>query len=162
MEAHFNGCGLGPLMHDGISVLKHGLESPELIAEKLSAVVTEALGYKMIVHHEVMEPEQFQDTCAFSRKDIVDDHQSEYKDKKEFDATLDALAEQCARYFVCMTKMETDAVVELEYSPGGDHIKKHTIRTSAKTMQTHPGIVIVTQVEPGRKRPTKRTSLSLV
>ena len=45
-------------MNDGISAIKHGLESPELIAEKLSAVVTEALDYKMIVHHEVMEPEK--------------------------------------------------------------------------------------------------------
>ena len=58
MGAHFSGCGLGPSMNDGISAIKHGLESPELIAEKLSAVVTEALDYKMIVHHEVMEPEK--------------------------------------------------------------------------------------------------------
>ena len=46
-----------------------------------------------------------------------------------------------------MTKMETDAVVELEYSPGSDRIIRHIIRTSAKTMQTHPGTLIVTQVD---------------
>ena len=146
MEAHF-GNGLGPPMHDAISVLKHGLESPESIAKKLSAVVTEALGYKMIVHHEVMEPEQLQDMCAFSRKDIVSNHQFEYENREEFHAPLDALANQLSRYFVCMTKMESDAVVELEYSPGGDRIKKHIIRTTAKTMQTHPGMIIVTQID---------------
>jgi hypothetical protein len=116
-----------------------------LIAEKLSEVATEALGYKMTVHHEVMEAQQLQDMCAFSRKDIVNNHQFQYEDKEEFDATtLDSLANQLSRYFVCMTKMESDAVVELEYSPGGDRIKKHIIRTSAKMMQTHPGMVIVT------------------
>ena len=134
-------------MHDGISVLKHGLEEPELIAEKLSEVVSEALGYKMVVHHEVMEPEQLQNMCAYSRTDVVSNHQFEYETKEEFEATLDALATQLSRYFVCMTKMETDAVVELEYSPGSDRINKHIIRTSAKTMQTHPGTLIVTQVE---------------
>ena len=79
--------------------------------------------------------------CAFSRKDIVSNHQFEYENREEFHATLDALAnqldalaDQLSRYFVCMTKMESDAVVELEYSPGGDRIKKHIIRTSAKTM----------------------------
>ena len=35
-----------------------GLEEPGLIAEELSEVATKALGYKMIVHHEVMEPEK--------------------------------------------------------------------------------------------------------
>ena len=146
MEAHF-GNGLGPPMHDGICVLKHGLEEPDLIAEKLSEVVSEALGYKMIVHHEAMEPEQLQNMCAYSRTDIVSNHQFEYETKEEFKATLDALATQLSRYFVCMTKMETDAVVELEYSPGSDRINKHIIRTSAKTMQTHPGTLIVTQVD---------------
>ena len=56
--------------------------------------------------------------CSFSRQDIVSNHQFEYQDREEFDATLDALAHQLTRYFVCMTKMETDAVVELEYAPG--------------------------------------------
>ena len=62
MEAHF-GNGLGPPMHDGISVLKHGLEEPELIAEKLSEVVSEALGYKMVVHHEAWSLSNCR-TCA--------------------------------------------------------------------------------------------------
>ena len=123
MEAHF-GNGLGPPMHDAISVLKLGLESPESIAEKLSEVVTDALGYTMIVHHEAMEPEQLQDMCAYSRTDIVSNHQFQYETKDQFDATLDALATQLSRHFVCMTKMETDAVVELEYSPGSGRIKK--------------------------------------
>ena len=146
MEAYFSN-GLGPPMHDGVSVLKHGLESPETVAEKLSEVVTAALGYKMSVHHEEMESVQLQNMCSFSRKDIVSNYQSYYKSKEEFDATLTALAHQLSRYFVCMTKMETDAVVELEYAPGGDRISKHIIRTSAKTTQTHPGMIIVTQVE---------------
>ena len=86
-------------MHDGICVLKHGLEEPESIAEKLSAVVTEALGYKMIVHHEIMVPEQMQNMCAYSRADIVSNHQFEYKTREEFDATLDALAAQAISSF---------------------------------------------------------------
>ena len=94
-----------------------------------------------------MEPEQLQNMCAYSRTDVVSNHQFEYETKEEFEATLDALATQLSRYFVCMTKMETDAVVELEYSPNSDRINKHIIRTSAKTTQTHPGTLIVTQVE---------------
>ena len=46
------------------------------------------------------------------------------KDRPCLDATLGALATQLSRHFVCMTKMETNAVVELEYSPGSDRIKK--------------------------------------
>ena len=147
MEAYFGECCLGPPMHDGISVLKHGLESPESVAEKLSAVVTEALGYKTVVHHEVIEAERLECMCSFSRKDIVSNHEFQYETIEAFGASLDRLAEQCSCYFVCMTKMESDAVVELEYSPGSDRISKHTIRTSANTMQTHPGMLIVTQVE---------------
>ena len=69
-----------------------GLEEPGLIAEELSAVATEALGYKMIVHHETMVPDQMQNTCAYSRAEIVSNHQFQYESKEQFDATLDALA----------------------------------------------------------------------
>ena len=83
MEAYF-GNGLGPPMHDGICVLKHGLEEPDLIAVKLSKVVSEALGYKMIVHHEAMVPERLQNMCAYSRTDVVSNHQFQYETKEEF------------------------------------------------------------------------------
>ena len=73
MEPYF-GNGRGPPMHDGISVLKHRLEEPGLIAEELSEVATKALGCKMIVHHEAMEPVQLQNMCAYSRTDIVSNH----------------------------------------------------------------------------------------
>ena len=138
MEAYF-GNGLGPPMNDGICVLKHGLEEPGLIAEKLSEVVSEALGCKMIVHHEAMEPEQMRNMCAYSRTDIASNHQFEYETKELFEATLGALATQLFRYFVCMTKMETDTVIELEYSPNSDRIIRHIIRTSAKNDSDAPG-----------------------
>ena len=70
----------------------------------------------MIVHHEAMEPEQLKNTCAYSRTDVVSNHQLQYETKEEFKATLGALATQVSRHFVCMTKMETDTVAELEYS----------------------------------------------
>ena len=38
-------------------------------------------------------------------------------------------------------------MVELEYSPNSGRINKQIIRTSAKTMQTHPGALIATQVD---------------
>lgn len=135
MEEYFDGADLGPPMHDAISVLKHGLElAGETIKEtvqKLTKAVTAALGYEMVIEHEPVAVERLPVMTHFSREDV---------DLFKHDVQL--LKEWCSRFFVCMTQMSDDIVVELQYKKNSNEIKSHVARTSTKTCNTHPGMFL--------------------
>ena len=145
MEAHF-GIGLGPPMHDGISVLKHGIGSVEDLADQLTQIVSETLGYEMVVDHEPIQQPRVTNMCTFSRDDFISNYRPLYDTYDEYKESLDAFLQWCQRHFVCMTKMDNDVVVEIEYKPGTEQLHRHIMRTVPKTKSTHPGMLIVTKV----------------
>ena len=129
MEEYFHGTDLGPPMHDAISVLKHGLDVTET-AQELTKRVSAALGYEMVIEHEPITIQRLPVMTHFAREDF-----------DLFRHNPKLLLEWCSRYFVCMTQMSDDIVVELQYK-NSNEIKGHVARTSTKTCNTHPGMLV--------------------
>ena len=126
------GIPTGPPMHDGLAVCKVKADGsavdPEALAREMSEEITAQFGFEVVVEHEVMKPPKIRDNARFERSHF---ETNIYKrDKAEFDRSLVEYRRWLQRYFVCMTGMEQDIVVELTYEPGTDYIENSVIRTS--------------------------------